>query len=291
MDNNTKKWAFLSLLALVWGSSFILMKKALIGVTPIQLGALRMLFSSIFLFVVASKYLRKIERKHYKYIVLTAFAGTFFPVFLFAYATSFIDSSAVSILNSFTPLNTLVIGAIMFGFAFKRIQLVGVLFGLIGAVVLILKGAALNPNQKYEFGFLVLIASIGYAINVNVVKKYLGDLNGIAITTGNFVVLVVPALMVLISTGFFTDFDFQNQKMLNSLGYISILSVFGTAIAKTIYNELVHISSPVFSSSVTYLIPIVAVTWGVLDGETIHYTQFFAAILILVGVYLVNKTK
>lgn len=92
-------------------------------------------------------------------------------MFLFAYAVSNLDSSIASILNSLTPFNTFIIGALAFGFTFKKQQLIGIFIGLIGTVILILKGADLNPNQNYWFSILIIIASIGYAINVNIVKN------------------------------------------------------------------------------------------------------------------------
>ena len=291
MNNQQQKWFYLTLLSLVWGSSFILMKKALLGVTPIQLGALRMIFTAVFLLSVAFPSLKKIKKKHYKYIVYTSIAGTFLPGFLFAFAITTIDSSIVSILNSLTPFNTLIFGAIVFGFAFKRTQLYGILIGLVGTLILILKGAALNPDQNYWYAFLIIIASIGYAFNANMVKKYLGDLNALSIVTGNFLLLIIPAFIVLAFTDFFSTFSFQNTVLMESLGYLAILSVVGTGVAKTIYNKLVHISDPVFSSSVTYVIPLVAIFWGVLDGEKLSPLQIFGGIIILFGVYLVNKKK
>jgi drug/metabolite transporter (DMT)-like permease len=266
------------------------MKKALIGVTPIQLGALRMMITAIFLLLVGFKSLQRIQKKHWIYIAYTALLGTFIPGFLFAYAINGIDSSIVSILNSFTPFNTLIFGALVFGVAFKRKQFIGILVGLIGTLILILKGANLNPDQNYWYALLIIIASVGYAFNVNIVKKYLQDLDALAITTGNFLLLLVPATIVLCFTDFFSTFK-TDSIGLESLGYISILSIVGTGIAKTIFNKLVQISTPIFSSSVTYLIPIVAIIWGVLDGEKLSEIQVLAGIIILFGVYLVNKTK
>jgi drug/metabolite transporter (DMT)-like permease len=290
MNSQQQKWVYLSLLSLVWGSSFILMKKALIGVSPMQLGALRMIITAIFLGLIGFKSLKKIQKKHWIYIVYTALLGTFIPGFLFAYAVNVIDSSIVSILNSFTPFNTLIFGALFFGIAFKKHQLVGIIVGLVGALILILEGSVLNPNQNYWFAFLIVIASVGYAINANIVKKHLQDLDALAITTGNFLLLLIPALIVLVSTHFFTTFETTDEGI-ESLGYIVILSVVGTGIAKTIFNKLVQISTPIFSSSVTYLIPVVAILWGVIDGEKLSGIQLLAGIVILFGVFLVNKKK
>lgn len=266
------------------------MKKSLLGVNPVQLGALRMLFTAIFMLMIGFSSLKKIQKKHWKFICYTALTGTLFPVFLFAFAVDHIDSSIASILNSLTPFNTLLLGFWVFGIAFKRNQLIGILVGLIGTLVLILEGADLNPNQNYWYSLLIVIASIGYALNVNMVKKYLSDLDAIAITTGNFLLLIIPAFIILFFTGFFSTFS-GTETELNSLIWIAVLAVFGTGLAKVLYNKMVHISTPVFASSVTYLIPIVAIFWGVLDGETLSLVQILAAVLILFGVYLVNRKK
>lgn len=290
MDNKTLRWVYLSILAIIWGSSFILMKKALIGLGPVQVGALRTLITAMFLLVFGFRRLFRISKKHWYYLTLNGLLGTFFPAFLFAFAIDKIDSSIASILNSLTPLNTLIFGALVFGFSFKRKQLLGVLIGLAGTVILILKGAEVNPNQDYFYASFILLASVGYAFNVNILKKYLHDLDALSITVGNFFLLIVPTLLVLIYTDFFNTFEGTPVEW-NSIFYIAILAFFGTALAKIMFNHLIQISTPIFSSSVTYLIPIVAISWGVMDGEKVTFLQFFAGAIILLGVYLVNKAK
>lgn len=290
MDNKNLRWVYLLILSLVWGSSFILMKKALIGLTPIQVGALRVLITAVFLLLIGFKHLFKINRRHWYYLLLNGVIGNFIPVFLFAYAIEHIDSSIASILNSLTPFNTLIFGALVFGFSFKRNQLIGVLVGLTGTTMLILKGAEINPSQDYSYSGLILFATICYAFNVNILKKYLYDLNALSITVGNFLLLIIPTLIVLWSTNFFTTFEITDTSK-TALLYISILAIFGTALAKIMFNRLIQISDPVFSSSVTYLIPIIAIGWGILDGEKISFFQFFSGLVILLGVYLVNKSK
>ena len=288
MRNSQLRWIYLIILSIIWGSSFILIKKSLIGLTPMQVGALRILITAFVLLIVGFKEVFTIKKKHWYYIFLTAVLGTFFPAFLFAYAIEGIDSSIASILNSLTPLNTLIIGALLFGFTFKKYQLVGVLVGLIGTIVLIFKGSALNPNQNYWYAFFPILASIGYAFNVNILKKHLSDLSALSVTLGNFVIIIIPTTLVLWYSGFFETFEYTETTRL-SLIYITILAVFGTAFAKTLFNRLVQISSPIFSASVTYLIPIVAVSWGVLDGEKLTIMQLLAGLMILLGVYLTNR--
>ena len=197
------RWFYLVILALIWGSSFILMKKALIGLTPIQVGALRILITAATLLLVGYKSIFTIKKHHWWYIFLTALLGTFFPAFFFAYAINDIDSSIASILNSLTPLNTLIVGFLIFGFAFSRYQLFGVLIGFAGTVVLILKGAQMNPDQNYWYALLPILSSIGYAFNVNILKKHLEDLSALAVTTGNFIILIIPTFLVLYYSEFF----------------------------------------------------------------------------------------
>ena len=287
MQTSTSKWIYLTVLALIWGSSFILIKKGLVGLTPMQLGSLRIIFSALFLLVIGFKSITQIKQHQWKYIALTSLFGTFIPAFLFAIAQTQISSSVSSILNSLTPLNTLILGGIAFGLNFKRTQIFGVIIGLFGTLLLIVNGAMHHPNQNYWYTILILIASICYATNVNLLKKYLSDVKPLSITTGNFLVMLVPALIVLFSTDFITVV--QNVEVQHSMLFVMVLGVVGTGIANIIFFKLIQMSSPVFATSVTYLIPIVAFFWGLLDNEMLTPVQFVGAFIILIGVYLSSK--
>jgi drug/metabolite transporter (DMT)-like permease len=287
MESKQLKWVLLIVLSLIWGSSFILIKKGLIGLTPIQLGSLRIIFAGIFLIVVGFKSIIKISIQQWKFIALTALFGTFIPAYLFAIAQTEIDSSVSSILNSLTPLNTLVLGSLAFGLQFRRNQIIGVIIGLIGSALLILNGAMNHPEQNYYYALLVIIASVCYATNVNLVKKYLSGMAPLSITTGNFLVMLLPATLIL----YFTDFiDVVSMPQVqHSMLFIVILGVIGTGIANIIFFKLIQLSSPVFATSVTYLIPIVAFFWGLLDNEMLTPIQFLGAFIVLIGVYLSAK--
>lgn len=287
MESKQLKWVYLMVLALVWGSSFILIKKGLIGLTALQLGSLRIIFAAVFLLLIGFKSLSKIPVRKWKYIALTSLFGTFIPAYLFAIAQTEIDSSVSSILNSLTPLNTLILGALVFGLQFKRNQIFGILIGLIGSALLILNGAIHHPEQNYYYAILVLIASICYAVNVNLIKKYLHDLSPLSITTGNFMVLFFPASLILFFSGFFEVL--HDVKVQEAVLFIMILGVVGTGIANILFFKLIQMSSPVFATSVTYLIPVVAFCWGLLDNEMLTPVQFFGAFIVLIGVYLSAK--
>jgi len=286
-----KKWIYLIALSLIWGSSFILIKKSLIGLSPLQVGSLRIVFSSIMIFLIAFNKIKTIQKDKWRWIAVSAVIGTFFPAFLFAFAETQIDSAVAAILNSLVPMNTVLIGLAVFKISTTKTQSVGVIIGFIGTSVLIISGSDLNPDQNYLYSGLVIICSILYATNVNLIKKYLYDVNAVAIAAGQFFVIFVPSIIVLVYSGFF-DLEFRNNDLLyDSLLYVLLLSFFGTAMAKILFNKLIQISSPVFASSVTYSMLIISVLWGILDGELFNINQAVATILIIIGVYLSNKKK
>ena len=291
MFQNNKKWIFLFLLAFIWGSSFILIKKGLVGFTPLQLGSLRIIITALLLFLVGFKSLKNLPKNTLKWIVISGFLGTFFPAFLFAYAETEIDSAIASILNSIVPINTIVFGFLAFKMHSSKRQVLGVLTGFAGTFLLITNGASINPNQNYWYAFLVIIATVMYAFSINIIKRHLQNISPIAIAVGNFAIIIIPAFIVLIFSGFFTSQVIQGPDFTMSLFYIFLLSLFGTAIAKVLFNNLVQISTPIFASSVAYIMPIIAVSWGVLDGESFGFWQGVATVIILLGVYLANSKR
>jgi drug/metabolite transporter (DMT)-like permease len=291
MKHINPKWLYLFILSIIWGSSFILIKKSLIGLTPYQLGALRTIITGLFLFAVGFKSLKSINKSDWKWLIISGFLGSFFPAFLFAIAETEIDSAVASILNSLTPLNTILFGVAVFKITSTKKQVIGVIVGFIGTALLILKGADLNPHQNYLFAGYVLIATFCYAINVNIIKRYLQQVKPLTIATGNYAAIFFPALIILCFTGFFSDTTYNNPNFKMSMVYITILSFFGTALAKVLFNKLVQMSTAVFASSVTYVITIVALFWGVLDGESFSFIQVIASIIILIGVYLSQKKQ
>jgi drug/metabolite transporter (DMT)-like permease len=291
MTNNQQKWFYLIVLSLIWGSSFILIKKGLIGLSPVELGALRIIFTGFFLFIFGFNSIRTIEKKNWKWMIISGFLGSFFPSFLFAFAETEVDSGVVSILNSLVPLNTILFGLAVFKITSTKRQVFGVIIGFIGTALLIANGAKLNPNQNYLYAGFVILATVMYAMNVNIIKKYLQNEKPMAIAVGNFSVIIIPAIIVLLFTDFFSQTIYNTETITSSILYIVLLALFGTALAKVLFNKLVQIASPVFASSVTYLMTLVAVLWGSMDGEKISAMQFVGAIIILLGVYLANKKK
>lgn len=291
MNANSLKWIFLFSLALLWGSSFILIKKGLVGLSPLQLTALRVLITGVFLGIIGFKKIKQIQKWQWKWIAISGFIGTMFPTLLFSYAETEIDSAIASILNSTVPLLALVTGVMFFSNQFIKKQFIGIIIGLVGSVLLILAGASLNPNQNYWFAALPVIASLMYAFNANILKSYLERISALGIATGSFLILIPFALGILAFTGFFNAEFLAQDEVQTSLLYVTVLALFGTALAKIIFNRLIQLSNAVFSTSVTYLIPVVALFWGFLDGEQFNLFQLAAGGVILLGVYISNRKK
>lgn len=291
MQRIEKKWFYLIGLSIVWGSSFILIKKGLVGLSPLQLGALRTCLAALFVLIIGYKSLKKIPANKWKWIILSASLGTFFPAFLFAFAETEVDSGIVSILNSTVPILALIIGFFVFEVRSTKQQTIGVFIGLIGSTALILSGTEVGESKHLIYAVLPLVATTMYATNVHLIKRHLQEVPALSITTGCFVVLFFPALLVLAYSGFFSKELLVDKTMQTSVFYIMILALIGTSIAKILFNKLVQISTPVFATSVTYLIPVVALMWGLLDGEVFNGWQVISGAVILLGVFLANKKR
>ncbi|WP_298531253.1 EamA family transporter [uncultured Algibacter sp.] len=291
MNGINRKWLYLFVLSLIWGSSFILIKKALLGLTPYQLGALRIIITGLFLFALGYRTIKTIKKSDWKWIVISGVFGSLIPSFFFAIAETQIDSAVVSVLNSLVPLNTILLGFAVFKLASTKRQMLGVIIGFLGTTILILKGADLNPGQNYLYAIFVILSTLMYAANVNIIKRYLQHVKPLTIATGNFVGIFIPAVIVLLCTDFFSERTLSHPNFKMSMVYVTILAFFGTAVAKILFNKLVQMSTPVFASSVTYIMPIVALMWGFIDGETFGWLQALASLIILFGVYLSHKKQ
>ena len=285
------KWLYLFLLSLIWGSSYILIKRGLVGLSPIELGSARIVISTIFLLILGYKSLKCLSRYHWKWLIITGFLGTFFPSFFFAFAQQHIDSSVAAILNSLTPIFTVLVGITLFATRMLARQYLGVFLGFVGSLGLVWGGANINPDQPIGYVLLIISASMCYAINIHFLKHKLANVSPMAMTLGNFIAILPPALIMLFFSDFFSLQNLQKPEVITSLSYVAILAFFGTAIAKVMFNRFVKMASTVFVSSVTYTLPIVALFWGTLDGEKISDFQLMATALILVGVSLAHKTK
>jgi len=290
LSDYQKKWFYLVLLSFIWGSSFILIKKALIGFTALQLGGLRIVLASLVLFVFGFHSILKIKLADWKWLIIAGLTSSFFPPFLFALAQTQLDSGITSIFNSIVPLMTTLVGIALFGVIISKRQILGVFVGLFGTVALILAGIEFTPEQNYWFAIFILLSALGYAFNINIIKRHLSHLGPLSITTASFGVAFVPAICLVNYSGFFGEIT-TNVQMHDAIWFLLALAILGTAWANILFNKLIQISSPVFAASVTYTIPLVAVLWGIWDDENINFYQLLGGAIILFGVWLVNKKK
>ena len=265
------------------------MKRGLESFSAMQLGALRISISFIFLIPFALSKIKNVKKKDLKYFALAGLMGSGIPAFLFAEAQTGIDSQIAGILNSVAPLFTLITGVLFFGFRTKWLNIIGVFIGLIGAIGLLSVGDDKTFFTNFSFGINIIIATLLYATNINFVKRYLKDVDVLTITSFAFVIIGIPCLVYLLAGTDFITRMHENHHAIKSLGYITILAVLGTAISGILYNYLIKISSILFVASVTYVIPIVAIMWGMFDGEPFYFGYFFWIALIFFGVFLVNK--
>ncbi len=291
MDSSKKNlysWTILLSLVLVWGSSFILIKKALIYFDPVSVGLLRVVITFLVLLPFAIKPLRRLNRRMMWLLAISGVVGSLVPALMFAIAQTEIDSSIAGTLNSLTPLFTLILGASFFGFRTRWYNIIGVFIGLIGAVGLIYASSSQGFVFNMKYSFLIIIASICYAFSVNFIKKYLKDLDSLTITVMMFFFVGIPALMYVLFVSKIPVQSFNDPDKLIGLGYLAILAIGGTGLALIAFNKLIKISSPIFASSVTYLIPVIAILWGVIDGEVFKSEYVLWFLLIIIGVFLVN---
>ena len=281
----------LGVLAITWGSSFILIKKGLIYFSDVEVGALRIAIAFSVFIPLAIKRRNKIKPRHFLYLAIVGIIGSTAPAFLFAKAETGIDSSLAGILNSLTPLFTFIISFAFFRYQARWFNLLGLLLALSGAIGLIVVSGDGNISFNFTYASFVIIATICYAINVNIIHYKLKDLDNITIVTYGFTFAGIPTLFYLFLFTPFLETMSSAPESIYGLGYIAILGVIGTSFALMIFYYLILVSNTVFASSVTYLIPIVAVMWGVLDGEVFKVSYILWISLILYGIYLVNTSK
>lgn len=289
-------WFLLVLLSIVWGGSYILIRMSLFDLDgnqrlrPDQLGAVRMVIASLVMLPFFIKFWRNIQKKHVPYIIMAGFCGNGIPAYLYAYAQTHLESAITGMLNSFVPIFAISIAALIFGFKVKWNHLIGIVLGILGAYILVyskLKDVELSGKEVIPF-VLVVLATLCYAISLNVIKYKLTELRPMTITSAAFLSVGIPSLIYLMSTDVVTQFSAQ-ENVWEGIGWVSLLAVLGTAVAVYLFNHLIKISSPIFASSVTYFIPVVATVFGILYGEEVNVYQLVGMLVLISGVLLINK--
>jgi drug/metabolite transporter (DMT)-like permease len=283
-------WILLLLLGFMWGSSYFLIKRGLLAYEPEMVAGLRVVVTFLCLLPFALFSLRAAKRRHIFPLAVVGVVGTALPAILFAVAQTHIPSAVTGIMNSLTPLFTLIVAALIFKIRFGYRSVIGVLFGLAGAVMIIIAGAGVGDGGNPLYGILIVLATVAYAFSTNYMKYRLADLKPVQ-TMSLALMFAAPAYIVylLLNAGELWTVTTTHPEAFSSLASIILLGSLGTAFAIVMFAKLVQMCSPVFAVSVTYLIPIVSLMWGVLDGEQISWPQILGLLTILGGVYLVNS--
>lgn len=293
MNADKEKWVLLIVLSIIWGSSFILIKKSLEHFSPYQVGALRVLIAGIILMPIAISKYKLFPKKHLKWLILAAFTGNFIPMFLFPIAETEVSSSIAGIINSMMPIFVIIVGALVWKFETTKQQIIGTLISFTG-VCLLAFGGGDGEDGKFKLIpiLLLLLATLCYAMSTTTVKSKLMEVSSTVLSAFVFsFVLFFPSVIALTFTGFFSTFSFTKDNMLG-LMFVSLLSVFGTGLAMMMNYRLLKVSTPLFASTVTLLMPIVAIAWGFLDGDRLSLMQFAGAGIIIAGlIFLRAKPK
>ncbi|MCI1190205.1 DMT family transporter [Hymenobacter sp. DH14] len=289
-------WALLIILACIWGTSFILMKKGLVVFSALELGAIRVSVAALLLLPFALRHVSSVKRSRFKWLGLSGVVGTLLPAFLFAYAETKLASGLAGVLNALTAVFTLLVGALLFGQRLTGLRVLGIALGLVGTVVMLqLGGSGGDATPAGEgnawYGLYILAATIGYGLSVNVIKHKLGGLTPVAVTSMLLMLIGGPALaFLLLGTGFVHKLTTAPGAW-TAFGYIALLATMSTAVAMVLFNKLIQQSTALFASSSTYLIPIVALALGALDGEAFNIWHFVGMVIILGGVLIIHRAK
>jgi len=284
------QWLIFLLLCLVWGSSFILMKLGLVALSPFEVAGLRLLSAGIVLTPFFFSAWKNTNAKTKIFAVLIGLLGSFFPGILFCMAETTLHSSIAGVLNATTPLFVMIVGLLLFRRSVQLIQVAGIIVGFLGVLLLFYPSISVQDGSFTAKALLILLATIMYGFNVNIANLHLSATAPLHVAALSLVMLIPVDIIILIHQGFFSK-DFSGIIIQKAAIASIVLGVFGTAVATWLFYVLMQRSGPLFSSMVTYGIPFVALAWGMLAGETISTTALMALLLILLGVYLVNKKK
>lgn len=279
----------LLLLALIWGTSFILIKQGLKVFDPDELGALRVTAAFAFLLPIGIMKFKDLKPGDWHKLLVSGMMGIFIPAFLFATAQTKIASSIAGILNTLSPLFTMITGALFFHQRFKGYAIVGIIVGFGGTVLLMLSRSGGTISGINFYALLVVLACTLYGTNLNWIKAKLLHLGSLTITSVGLLFIGPLAAAYLFGFSDFTEKMQTAPGAWTALGFVTLLGFMSTAIATVLFNKLVKLTNPLYASSVTYIMPIVSVMWGVLDGERLQIGHFVGMAFIIGGVWLANR--
>ena len=287
-------WVLLAVLALIWGSSFILMKRGLYheGVpvlTPWQMATARLSIAWLALSPLLVRH-AGLMRQHWKPMLGSGLLGNGIPAMLFALAQTRIDSALSGMLNSLTPLMTMLTGALFFATSIRAIHLVGIALGLLGAAGLVAFAPGQGPSSWSWFALLPVLGTLCYGFSGNIVKRHLHMIPPMATTVGALTWVGPLAIGLALGSGLPAKLE-SDPHAWNALGHVAVLAVMSSAFALVLWNMLLTRTTALRASMVTYLMPVVAIGWGLLDGERIMVMQLIMIGLVLAAVWLISSAE
>ena len=288
MNNNPLNWLLFILLSFIWGSSFILMKAGMVGLSAFQVASIRIISAGIVLLPVAITSIRLIPKKLMFTVFLSGALGSLIPAYLFCVAEQKVESALAGVLNSLTPIFVIIAGAMFFNTRIAINKVIGILIALFGSVLLFLFRPNFSSNSNVIHISYIILATAMYGYNVNMVQKHLKQIPSIRIAAVAMLMNAIPAFVVLFLSGYFSQ-DLFSQEVLISTGYSAVLGIFGTAVATILFYMLLKRAGSIFASMVTYCIPIVAIFWGIIYNEEVGWKQVLGMAVILAGVYIANR--
>lgn len=278
------------ILTLIWGSSFILMKEGLVVLSAYQVAALRIFTAGLVLMPMAVRSFSQIPRGKILIIVLSGFIGSFVPAFLFCIAEEHINSSLAGILNALSPLFAIIVGVLFYQMVASPRKITSVLIGFGGLCLLFISKDGFTMGDNTQYSVLIVIATLLYGVNSNLLARHLGDVGSLNIAAVAFCTLAIPSFFILLFSGYF-NMPLTDAAVIRATLASAILGIVGTAIAQILFYMLLKRTNVLFSSMVTYTIPFIAIFWGALYGETITILQILCLCIILIGVYMANRVK
>jgi drug/metabolite transporter (DMT)-like permease len=302
------RWPLIIIVLLggIWGSSFILIKRGLEVFQPIQVAGLRQFLAGLVLLPWVFQYSMgrnfrkeeisgnpvKLTSGDYYFLFMSGLVGNGIPAFLFSYAGTLIPSGLSGIMNAFTPMFTLLLGVVFFKDRFTGNGLIGVVLGILGAIILLAPGFIFHSGQSINpVGVLmVTAAAMMYGYNINLIKHKLHHLPAMVKTAYPFFFMGSMYFMVLMITGIMDHWNASPEKAWAALGYLAILGVVGSALSMIAFNILIKHTSALVASTNTFIIPVVAVAWGIVENEPITWNMIVGLLFSLAGIYLIiNK--
>jgi drug/metabolite transporter (DMT)-like permease len=282
-------WLLLLILALIWGSSYLLIKKAIITYKPTEVAQMRMILSGLFLLPFLPRAIKRVPVSKLPVIAVVGLVGSGLPAFLYPLAQQRIDSAVMGIINSTVPLFTYLIGLLFFHLVFDRIKGLGIIIGLSGALILVFFTSDGGGSTDYPYALLGIAATLCYGLSTNLIKSRLNEVDSLGLTASIYILSAIVFAVPLI----FNGPGIVEKSIASPVGFLwlTLLSFFGTVMAMILFNRLVQRTDALFAATVTYIMPLVSIFWGLFDGEILGVGVFAGMILILIGVFITNRLR